>query len=851
MKHRQKALILTFISAMCFFVCIGAKAQDITARKADIGGYSDTFETLSEQTKNITYTINLTLHEADKEPVTFTIYVKTDSGTFSKKGVVASGEKSVKFEFDGLPLTTSCRTSIVFDNHKYKNAVLDDFYFISNTYAHDFKTDFTPEYSRSVICNVSLPNDFAPNGDVEIKVQLSKYLPSNSVSVVDELTDWTDSRTITLNSEKRSEQICLYNQASASCLSYKLLGDANGLCQKGYLRTDTVATSDKDSAMQITENLSAELQLLCKKEIAVTVYRPFSLSIQNDIFATVVLNNVSYPRADDTILDFTKTPIIASGKNSSQFKFELAEDEVFELMINSVTGDEHLSDYCYLVSFPNSTADKKGLKKIDFSSDNISITLPRCNNVTGTTVCTGEKLYLKVFADCTLSSGNTICLSSDAVNGTFSLKIPEDTDTYILYVQASSGKKSYYVSDGISTNDKNKATKFEFEYNDDKSVVLEYIVQNPTLPIEISNNGNRFKYTNVSDYIKELNTYIAYYDSNKRLISVDKTHKTAIPGSSFSRTASSDGNYKIKKVKAFAWGNDSITPLGNTSEINVNQPSIPEPCISVFKLENSTSVLNGKQTILAKAPELINDTVYISITDFEKLGYKTEVYANGVYIENEIERYKLTFGEYTALQTEDNIMYEISAPILLDGDDILVPVSAVSNLFGEKAIFDSAEKTAVISMPFDDIACTDTYFNAVVDMYNRGIITGYEDSTFRPDETVLRSETALYFSRAMGHEFWNYEFECSDVADTHWAKSVIGICINENVFKLENDNFRPNDNITLREALNAALEIIGGNTEYSEDAKKSILLVGINENNTDRDITRSEFVQLLYNLSAS
>lgn len=802
------------------------------------------------QQKDVTYTVDINLPEINEQDVPFTIYVEADDNTYSKHGVVKSGEKTVEFQFEGLPVAKRYKTRIEFDYHKYKNAVLEDFSFLNVVYAKDFTTDFTAQYSREVVCNVSLPEDFKPDGDVEVKVSLASYVQSGSLVIWNDFTDWTDSRIVTLNNEKRSEQICLYSQASSSKLFYGIISDTDGLSAKGYLHTGGKMTSNGDSAMKIVENLVVDIPLLQQKNIKVNVFRPFALSLENDIFSRVVLDDISTSLNNDVVMDFTQTPLIPSGERKAQFEIEIAEDEIYTLKIDNITGDDRLFDYYSYVKPTDSPADSGRKWRIGFSDDNIDATLLQCNNIAGTIMSEKVDLDFDVLATCDLYNGKTIYLTPHVLDGKFNLKIPEDTDTYTIDVQTKIGKKSYYVSDGVSSNNEEEATEFVFEYDDNKSIVLEYIVQNPAQPIEISNQVkyDYFMLENVSDYtIEEYNAYVAYYDNLGRMISVDKTDFKQLISGLHHELPREIADYKIKKVKAFAWKKNNLSPLGNVSEISVNKPETPKQNISIFKAGDNDAVINCEEIVLSKAPEVINDTMYISSTDFEKLGYKILAEKTDVYIEKDGIEYKFASGEYTALCIEDNIGYEISAPVLLD-DEILIPIFVVSNLFGENSGFHNVGNIVIINMPFYDIEYTDLYCEAILDVYSKGVVVGYEDGSFQPEQTVYRSEAAVYFARTMGHEFLDYNFTCTDVPSDHWAKSWIGICINEKVFELENNKFCPDELLTVEDAIIAALKMQG---KYSEDwldiAKTNGLLTNIAFENLGRNITRAEMVQLLYN----
>ena len=74
-----------------------------------------------------------------------------------------------------------------------------------------------------------------------------------------------------------------------------------------------------------------------------------------------------------------------------------------------------------------------------------------------------------------------------------------------------------------------------------------------------------------------------------------------------------------------------------------------------------------------------------------------------------------------------------------------------------------------------DIKKDDRYFDAVVFGVSKGIITGYEDKTFRPEGNITRAETVTVINRLIGRaydESTTVAPKFSDI-DTHWAKGQI------------------------------------------------------------------------------
>lgn len=76
------------------------------------------------------------------------------------------------------------------------------------------------------------------------------------------------------------------------------------------------------------------------------------------------------------------------------------------------------------------------------------------------------------------------------------------------------------------------------------------------------------------------------------------------------------------------------------------------------------------------------------------------------------------------------------------------------------------------SNSFSDVAADAWYNNAVSTMVNAGIIQGYEDGTFRPNNNITRAEFAAIASRFMSSGYDVEEDLFTDIAN-HWARENI------------------------------------------------------------------------------
>lgn len=111
---------------------------------------------------------------------------------------------------------------------------------------------------------------------------------------------------------------------------------------------------------------------------------------------------------------------------------------------------------------------------------------------------------------------------------------------------------------------------------------------------------------------------------------------------------------------------------------------------------------------------------------------------------------------------------------------------------------------------FPDVSPSNPYRLAIINVCNKGIWAGYDDGTFMPNECVRRSEFTALIARMNGEDIRQSEtFSCSDVRQDHWASGCIEYCINKGIMQLENNEFRPDVEITLGETIDALMNYLG------------------------------------------
>ena len=105
-------------------------------------------------------------------------------------------------------------------------------------------------------------------------------------------------------------------------------------------------------------------------------------------------------------------------------------------------------------------------------------------------------------------------------------------------------------------------------------------------------------------------------------------------------------------------------------------------------------------------------------------------------------------------------------------------------------------------LPFSDVQKNHWAFDSVKTAFGKGIITGYDDKTFRGDKYITRYEMAQMLSNVvklnLGDKGGN---PFSDVQKNHWAKNAVIVLATKGIINGYGDGtFRGNKNITRYEA---------------------------------------------------
>lgn len=102
---------------------------------------------------------------------------------------------------------------------------------------------------------------------------------------------------------------------------------------------------------------------------------------------------------------------------------------------------------------------------------------------------------------------------------------------------------------------------------------------------------------------------------------------------------------------------------------------------------------------------------------------------------------------------------------------------------------------------FSDMGSTHWGYKAVAELYSRGIVSGYEDGSIKPDNKVTRAEFVKITVESLTDiegKAENADFE--DVTDADWFLPFVSKALAQRLIMGDNGKFMPNENITRQDA---------------------------------------------------
>ena len=97
---------------------------------------------------------------------------------------------------------------------------------------------------------------------------------------------------------------------------------------------------------------------------------------------------------------------------------------------------------------------------------------------------------------------------------------------------------------------------------------------------------------------------------------------------------------------------------------------------------------------------------------------------------------------------------------------------------------------------FSDVPTSNTYYSIIDVMSDSGIINGYRDGTFKPNNTITRAHVAVLISRALDLKAIRPAITFSDVPKSHTYYNEIMALYQAGIVDGSNGQFNPNGSLT-------------------------------------------------------
>ena len=294
----------------------------------------------------------------------------------------------------------------------------------------------------------------------------------------------------------------------------------------------------------------------------------------------------------------------------------------------------------------------------------------------------------------------------------------------------------------------------------------------------------------------------------------------------FSNYALYERNNAVNNPVYIGRGNGIIFKAGETKEIEIELPTFYNDEKYLIKL-NFIDGLGNKVSNLYEYRYVVNEeSAKITKIVFNKENSEIKTYLYGTKelkgVEVDINVYGKnknlisTKKSTVELKTED--MY-VDMPLQNVSEDI-VDVAVKVNYKGKEL----AKKTEQLNLTIEN--ATDKFSDiknlecerAVKVLNGLGIINGYPDNTYKPENNVTRAEFSTIVTKLRNLELLNEDTgKFSDISN-HWAKNYINtLNVNGFVSGYPDGTFGPQNNVTYSEAITILLNALG----YKGEVNKS------------------------------
>lgn len=239
-----------------------------------------------------------------------------------------------------------------------------------------------------------------------------------------------------------------------------------------------------------------------------------------------------------------------------------------------------------------------------------------------------------------------------------------------------------------------------------------------------------------------------------------------------------------------------------------------------------TKVDSGTYTLLEKAaPEdyVISDKTYELTVSGSRVTMDGKTYSPVTFVNRRAAE----------LNRRDHYAFLVGYADGTFGPERNMTRAEVTTMFA-RLLTEQIEADKTYSNTFNDVAKDCWAANYIGYMQQFGIVTGYEDGSFRPDAPVTRAEFAAIASRFEKLTQGSASF--TDVPDTHWAVRYINFAATRGwVTGYEDGTFKPEHSITRAEVAAVTCRLL------ERSADQTYIRSHIGELRTFADVTESHW----------
>jgi len=281
---------------------------------------------------------------------------------------------------------------------------------------------------------------------------------------------------------------------------------------------------------------------------------------------------------------------------------------------------------------------------------------------------------------------------------------------------------------------------------------------------------------------------------------------------------------------------------GETKEVELDFPTFTEPEsyeIFVKFLDNNGNQISQEfpfRYVLkgASAKILSTNASYDVTTDSVKVSINAIGPADSSTLDDCSIIYKIYNLADNSLIKESTSTHTLTSDITLI-EEILSGIDTNGKIKVEASIEYAGQKLAnsTTTLNLNRTIKTDTelfsdllgtkYYEAVKILNSLGILNGYPDDTFKPDNNITRAEFTVIATKLAKLDASDIKagLPFSDVTDTHWAKNFIILAYENNIISGYPDGtFKADNNVTYQEALTILLNVMNYKENVDASASK-------------------------------